>query len=67
MVSWVIVVLGVGGCDLVLVLRSSLRFAAIAVLAEGEVEVITDQTDPVLGFVLGVGFGCLLTGLLNRG
>ena len=34
--------------DLVLVLGSSLRLASIAFLAEGEIQIVADQADPIL-------------------
>ena len=53
------------GCDLVFILDSGLSLAAIAFLPEGEIEIITQDTNPILWFVMRIGFGDLLQPFLD--
>lgn len=47
-----VVVVGVGRCNMVLILSASLGFAAIAFFPEGEVEIIAHDTNPITIFGL---------------
>ena len=62
-----VVVMRVGRSNMVLILGASLSFASIAFLAEGEIEIIAEEADPILGFVVGAGLGCLARDFLDWG
>lgn len=47
-----VVVVGVGGGNVVLILGSSLCFATIALFPEGEVEIVAHDTNPITIFGL---------------
>ena len=50
---------------MVLVLCSCLCFTAIALLSEGKVEIVAQNTDPVKRFVVRVALGPFLLGLFD--
>ena len=62
-----IVVVRVSGGNMILILGASLCFATITLLAEGEIEIVAHDTDPVLGFVVRVGLSRFLESFFDWG
>ena len=53
-------------CDLILVLCSGLCFTAIALLSEGKVEIVAQDTDPIERLIVRVALSPFLLGLFDR-